>query len=264
MNLHQRVAIVTGSATGVGAATAKRLAAKGARVVINYSRSAAEAIETEQACRQAGADTIVVEGNVADDADCRRLAAAALSRWGRIDALVNNAATTAAADPFDLASLSADDFQRVFAVNVVGAYQMVRAVEPAMRRAGAGAIVNISSNVAVTGGGSSIAYTASKGALNAMSLALARTLGPTIRVNTVCPGIIDTRWMRSTVGQEGYASLERRYRDNAPLARVATAEDVAEVAVWLLEGADFVTGETVFVDGGIRLAGGARKRTADP
>ncbi len=259
MTLQGTVAIVTGSATGVGAACVKRLAGKGARVVINYTRSQDEALQVQRACEELGVDTLLCQANIADDLDCHRMVDATMKRWGRIDALINNAATTVASDPFDLNTLSAADFQHVFGVNVVGTYQMVRAVVPAMRQADHGAIVNISSNVSVTGGGSSIAYTASKGAVDAMARVLARTLGPKIRVNTVSPGVIDTRWMRNALGGAGYEALERRFTDSAPLGRVATADEVAEVAVWLVEGAEFVTGETIFVDGGIRLAGGARK-----
>lgn len=190
------------------------------------------------------------------------MVAKAVDRWGRLDALVNNAAVTVKSDPFDLETLSADDFQKVFGVNVVGAYQMCRAAIPAMRANGAGAIVNVSSNVAFTGGGSSLAYTASKGALNALTLALARTCGPEIRVNAVCPGVIDTRWMRQTLGSDAYEALAARFSGTAPLGRVATPEDVAGAVVWLIEGADFITGELLSVDGGIRLGGGVRKPAA--
>lgn len=260
MNIKDAVCIVTGSATGVGAAVVTRLASKGARVVINFSRSQKEAEETQAACESLGADTLLVQADISRDVDCRKLAAASLDRWNRIDALVNNAAVTRAANPFDLESLAAEDFQHVFAVNVVGAYQMVRAVVPAMRKAGGGAIVNVSSNVSVTGGGSSMAYTASKGALNSMTLALARVLGPEIRVNAVCPGIIDTRWMPTAVGEEAFQSLVRRFEASAPMARIAQPEDVAEPIVWLLEGAGYVTGELLMVDGGSRITGGAPRK----
>lgn len=259
MKLDGAVVIVTGSATGVGAACVRMFAEKGARVVVNYSRSRDEAEETAAACRDLGAEVEVVEADVSDDTACRAMVAKAVDRWGRLDALVNNAAVTVKSDPFDLETLSADDFQKVFGVNVVGAYQMCRAALPAMRAAGAGAIVNVSSNVAFTGGGTSLAYTASKGALNALTMALARTCGPEIRVNAVCPGIIDTRWMRDTLGADAYDALATRFSGNAPLGRVATPEDVAGAVVWLVEGADFITGELLSVDGGIRLAGGARK-----
>ncbi|MGQ3030439.1 MAG: SDR family NAD(P)-dependent oxidoreductase, partial [Ferrovibrionaceae bacterium] len=138
-------------------------------------------------------------------------------------------------------------------------YQMVRAAVPAMRAGGGGAIVNVSSTSAFTGGGSSIAYTSSKGALNAMTLALARTLAPEIRVNAVCPGVIDTRWMRDVLGAETYAALEQRIAQTAPMGRVARPDDVADAVLWLAEGSDYVTGELLSVDGGIRLSGGLRK-----
>lgn len=259
MKLDGAVVIVTGSATGVGASCVRMFAEKGARVVVNYSRSRDEAEETAAACRDLGAEVEIVRADVSDDAACRAMVARAVDRWGRLDALVNNAAVTVKSDPFDLETLSADDFQKVFGVNVVGAYQMCRAALPAMRAAGAGAIVNVSSNVAFTGGGTSLAYTASKGALNALTMALARTCGPEIRVNAVCPGIIDTRWMRDTLGADAYNALATRFSGTAPLGRVATPEDVAGAVVWLVEGADFITGELLSVDGGIRLAGGARK-----
>ena len=261
MKIEGAVVIVTGSATGVGASCARVFAEKGARVVVNYSRSRDEAEETASVCRAAGAEVELVQADVSDDVACRMMVAKAVDRWGRLDALVNNAAVTVKSDPFDLETLSADDFQTVFGVNVVGAYQMCRAALPAMRANEAGAIVNVSSNVAFTGGGSSLAYTASKGALNALTLALARTCGPEIRVNAVCPGVIDTRWMRQTLGPDAYEALAARFSSTAPLGRVATPEDVAGAVVWLVEGADFITGELLPVDGGIRLAGGTRKPT---
>jgi NAD(P)-dependent dehydrogenase (short-subunit alcohol dehydrogenase family) len=258
--LTDRVFIITGSATGVGAACARLLAANGARVALNYSRSEDEARQTQAECHDLGADTLLAKADVSDDGACRNLAQQALDRWGRIDGLVNNAAITRAADPFDLEALGLDDFQRVYAVNVGGAYQMTRAVVPAMKRQGGGAIVNISSNVAFTGGGSSLAYNASKGALNALTLALARVLAPQIRVNAVCPGIINTRWMRQAVGEQRYQELEQRFRDSAPMRRVAEPEDVAQAVLWLLCGTSYLTGELVGMDGGIRLSGGLGAR----
>lgn len=254
MNLKNCACIVTGSATGVGAATVKLLASKGANVVINYSKSETEARQTDAACRALGVDTLLVQGDVAQDADCRRLAQAALDRWGRIDALVNNAGTTKFADHRDLEALTAEDFQRVYAVNVIGAYQMVRACAPAMKRQGRGVVVNVSSIAGVIGMGSSIAYAASKAALNNMTLTLARALGPEIRINAVCPGFIDGRWLREGLGDEVYETVRKRYRENAPLASTAQPEDIAETIVWLIEGAGLVTGETLMVDAGMHVA----------
>lgn len=254
MPANERVAIVTGSATGVGAATARLFASKGWRIVVNYTKSEAEARDTEAACRAAGTETLLVRGDVADDADCRRLAAAALDAWGRIDALVNNAGVTRFADHRDLEALQAQDFQRVYAVNVVGAYQMIRACAPTMKRQGKGAVVNVSSIAGVTGMGSSVAYAASKAALNSITVTLARALGPEIRVNAVCPGLIEGRWLREGLGEKVYDALRERYRSNTPLQRTAQPEDVAESIAWLIEGAQLVTGELLLLDSGMHIA----------
>ncbi|MBP2200191.1 SDR family NAD(P)-dependent oxidoreductase [Pantoea cypripedii] len=261
MDTKGKVYIVTGSATGVGAATVLQLAQRGARLVINFTRSQEEAAQTAAACEAYGAEVELIQADVAQDDQCRRLVNAAIERWGRLDGLVNNAGVTVKSDPFDLETLSADDFQRVFGVNVVGCYQMCRAALPWLRES-QGSVVNVSSHVAFTGGGSSLAYTASKGAINALTLALARTLAPEVRVNAVCPGVIDTRWMRNAMGEDAYASFAERQASMTPLGRVATAEDVAQAIVWLLQGADFITGELLCVDGGFRLMGGLRKTAA--
>jgi len=260
MNLKGAVCIVTGAATGAGAACAVQLARKGARVVVNYSRSEAEARETVKACAAAGGEAVLGKGDVASDADCRGLARTALDKWGKIDVLINNAGITKYAAAIDLDALNAEDFQRIYAVNVIGPYQMIRACAPPMNKQGAGAVVNISSVSGVIGVGSSTAYVASKGALNVMTLALARALAPTIRVNTVCPGMIETRWHKSRFDAEGYAKFKADYEKMVPLGKAASPDDVAEVAVWLVEGANLVTGECVFVDSGWHLGFGSRGR----
>lgn len=259
MNLNNAVCIVTGSATGIGAACAIELARRGCRTVINYTKSEAEAKETARACEAAGGETLLVQANVADDADCRRMAEAALTKWGRIDALVNNAGTTKVAfNHADLNALDASDFQNIYAVNVIGAFQMIRAVEPTMRRQGRGAVVNVSSIAAVMGIGTSVAYAASKGALNTMTLSLARVLGPEIRVNAVCPGFVETRWLAGALGDR-YEAAKARSVGAAPLQNVCTPEDVARTIVWLLEGAELVTGEFIIVDGGAHLGAAPAK-----
>jgi 3-oxoacyl-[acyl-carrier protein] reductase len=254
MEPESKVAIVTGSATGVGAATAERLAGKGWRVVINYHKSETEARETQVACATRGVETLLIQGDVAEDAACRHLAQAALDAWGRIDALVNNAGITKFVKYLDLNDLNAADFQRIYSVNVIGAYQMVRACAPAMKRQGMGAVVNVSSIAGITGMGSSIAYAASKGALNNMTFALAHALGPEIRVNAICPGFIEGRWLRDGLGEQAYESFRKRYSDSVPLGSTAQPDDIAETIVWLIEGARLVTGETILVDAGMHLA----------
>ncbi|MDP2640742.1 MAG: glucose 1-dehydrogenase [Betaproteobacteria bacterium] len=252
MELKDAVCIVTGSASGIGAASAIMLAGRGARVVVNYSKSEEAAGATLKACESAGAGALLVKADVAQDADCRRLAQAVLDKWGRIDALVNNAGVTKFANHADLEALCAEDFQRIYSVNVVGAYQMVRACAPAMKRGGRGAVVNVSSIAGKNGMGSSMAYAASKGALNTLTMSLARVLGPEIRVNAVCPGMVDSKWLREGYGPR-YAAIEARYRNGTPLGRPGTPEEVAAVIVWLIEGADLITGDTIMVDSGMHM-----------
>ena len=253
MDLQDGVAIVTGSSSGVGAATARQLAERGANVVINYANNAEGAHATQQACEAFGVETVVVKADVADDADCRRLAAAAEERWGRIDALVNNAGTTKFCAHTDLDGLDRQDFLDIYSVNTVGPYQMVRAVEPAMRRGGRGSIVNVASIAAIIGIGSSIAYAASKGALVTMGLSLARVLGPQIRLNTVCPGFIQGEWLEQGMGAERYARTKAHLEKTTPLQLTTTPDTVAEAILYFLGGADVVTGETLIVDGGYHL-----------
>jgi 3-oxoacyl-[acyl-carrier protein] reductase len=260
MKLEGAVSIVTGAGTGTGAACAIQLAGKGGCVVVNYSRSEAQARETVKACEAAGGAAIALRGDVASDADCRALAQATLDKWGRIDALINSAGITKYAAATDLEGLSAEDFQRLYAVNTIGPYQMIRACVPAMKKQGAGAVVNISSISGVMGIGSSTAYVASKGALNAMTLALARALAPAIRVNAVCPGMIETRWHKDRFDAEGYAKFKADYEKMVPLGKAASPDDVAGAAVWLLEGADLITGECLLLDSGLHLGFGSRSR----
>lgn len=247
--MNSRVAIVTGSASGIGAATALELARRGWRVVVNCSKSVDAANNVAAQC----ADAIVVQADVGQDAECRRLAQAALDKWGRLDALVNNAGTTKFVPHPKLDALTDEDFLRIYRVNVVAAFQMTRACAPALKEA-RGAVVNVSSLAAFLGTGSSIAYAASKGALNTMTCSLARVLGPEIRVNAVQPGVVDTPWMNQGYGAERYQDLSARYAANAPLKSTCKPEDIAETICWLIEGGKMITGETVFVDAGFHLA----------
>ena len=185
----KKVAIITGSASGIGAATAVELSRRGWSVLVNYSKSKEKAEQVVKNCPGA----IAVQADVGEDAECRKLAQAAMDKWGRVDALVNNAGTTKFVKHADLDGLSADDFLRIYRLNVVGPFQMARACAPALKAA-KGAVVNVSSVASLLGTGSSIAYAASKAALNSMTYSLARVLGPEVRVNAVCPGYVDTPW----------------------------------------------------------------------
>lgn len=254
MTLKDKVSIVTGSATGLGGAVALKLAERGSRVVINYTKSEKEAKETHAAVKAKGVEAILAQGDVGNDEDCRRIAKAAVDTWGRIDVLVNNAGTTQFANHADLDALQADDFLWIYRVNVIGAYQMIRACAPHMKAAGKGSVVNISSIAGVTGIGSSVAYAASKGALNTMTLSLARSLAPTIRVNAVCPGFIGTRWFSDRFGEEQFQKIRKQQEQTTPLARAGTPEDIATSVVFFAgEGSDHITGETLITDAGLHL-----------
>src|SRR5271167_16771 len=251
-------AIVTGSASGLGAATAAILAKGGGRVVVNYSSSQKEAEATADLCRSAGAEIAIVQGDVSRDEDCRKIVAAA-APWGRLDVLINNAGTTKHVAHENLDGLSAEDFQRLFGVNTIGPFQMVRAAR-SLLEAGAKAserastVVNVSSVAGIAGVGSSIAYAASKGALNTMTLSLARALAPLIRVNTVCPGYIDTPWFTKGRGVEGAAKIRDAVVSKVPLKRASTAEDVAGVVCFLATSqSGNMTGEVVRMDAGGHL-----------
>jgi 3-oxoacyl-[acyl-carrier protein] reductase len=250
----RKVAIVTGSATGVGAATALMLARHGYNVLVNYSRSEDEAKESRAACEAAGADTLLLRGDVAQDADCRAMVQAVMKRWGRLDALVNNAGISVFGEAASWDALDAKAFERIFAVNTIGVFQMVRACVPHLK-ANHGSIVNVSSIAGSLGIGSSIPYIASKGAVNAMTLHLARSLAPDIRVNAVCPGLITSRWFVEGIGREGYEKVKAGFEKAAPLARASTPEDVAGAIAWLVDGAPTMTGELLQLDGGMHLGG---------
>ena len=248
-----RVAVITGSATGIGAATAELLAGDNWNVLINYTRSAQEARETAGRCEQQGGETALYAGSVATDEHCRNIVALALRRWGRVDALVNNAGTTKVVPPKNLEDLDAADFERIFSVNLVGAYQMARAAAPALRDSGNGAIVNISSLAAFTGIGSSIAYAASKGALNTMTKSLAIALSPEIRVNAICPDYVDTRWVSSAMSESDYLKFKETVSSRTLLKTMVNARDVAELARFLIAGTSKITGESIVLDAGRHL-----------
>lgn len=254
MDMQNGVAIVTGASSGVGASCARKLAALGSHVVINYSRNEQGALDTESSCKEYGVETRVVQADVGDPEDCQKLADAALNAWGRIDALVNNAGTTTFNPHQNLEGLTKDDFLKIYAVNTVGPYMMTKAVVPAMQRGQRGSIVNVSSIAGVMGVGSSVAYAASKGALNTMTLSLARVLGPHIRVNTICPGFIQGEWLKQGLGEETYAAALERTQSTTPLQVASTPDDIADGVLYFITGADVVTGETLILDGGAHLA----------
>ena len=245
------VAIVTGSSRGVGAALAELLAERGWNMVLNCSSTVPQAEAVAAKVEALGGKAVVVQGDVGEDASCRALAAAAEDNFGRLDGVVNNAATTKFCDLGDMDGLDEKDFLHIYRINVVGPFQLIRAALPMLRESG-GSVVNVSSIAGLYGIGSSVAYAASKGALITMTKSLARGLGP-VRVNAVCPGFIQGEWLRQGLGEETYQSMLGRIEASAPLGLACTPEQVARGIYYFLAEADVVSGETLLLDGGAHL-----------
>ncbi len=237
----EKVAIVTGSSSGIGEAVARRFAAEGASVVVNSRHSEAAGKEVAASLP----DAVYVQADVASPEGPARLAEAAVGRWGRLDVLVNNAGTTEVIPHADLDAATPDVWRRIFEVNVFGTWAVTVACVPALRDSG-GAVVNITSIAGLRPTGSSIPYAASKAALNHQSVLLAKVLGPDIRVNAVAPGLIDTPWTAD------WDTVREAVREVAPLRRSGRPEDVAEVVV-AVAAAGYLTGQVVAVDGGFTL-----------
>ena len=247
------VAIVTGGSRGVGAATAKMLSKNGWNVIITCSSSIEEAEKVAKECSNETAQVIALQADVSNDLDCKATINKAIEKWNRIDALINNAGTTKFVwDHSDLNSLDAADFQHIYAVNVVGPFQMVKASKEHLLKSANPCVVNVSSIGGIKGIGSSLAYASSKGALNSMTLSMARNLGP-IRVNAVCPGFIEGEWLKKGMGPEMYEAVKLRVKTTTPLKKTCTPESVAEVIVNLIETSELMTGQLVTVDGGASL-----------
>jgi len=255
LEIRGKAAIVTGASSddGIGSECAKILASRGCNVVVNYATSKAGADKVAAACKAAGAQAIAVQGDVSQDADCRRLVQAALDTWGRLDVLVNNAATTKPIPHRRMDLLDAAEFERIFAVNVIGNYQMCKAAGPHLKASGDGAIVNISSVGAMRAGGSSMAYTASKAALNNLTLSMARAFAPEVRVNALCPGGMLGAWTRKILTEEQYQARLDAAKTQYPLHRGIWPKDVAVAALFLVEGATTMTGECIRMDCGQHL-----------
>ncbi len=242
------VALVTGASTGIGRAAAVALAGAGHDVAINYSRSEAAARETSAQAQAKGARTLLFKCDVSDDPTVRKMLAAVEQEFGRLDALVNNAGITSNVKPADFESMTAEEWDRVFAVNVRGMFQVTRAAAPLLKAAH-GSIVNTASIVGLRPGPQPLPYAASKAAVVSLTRLLALNLAPDVRVNAVAPGWMEGDWMQRMLGDR-YNDLMARRAKSTPLRRCATAEDVAEVIVSLITSNRFVNGETIVIDGG--------------
>jgi 3-oxoacyl-[acyl-carrier protein] reductase len=241
-------ALVTGSANGIGRAAALRLARGGYDVAINYSRSADRAKATLEDLHALGGRHIAVQADVSDDDAVRAMVSGAVAEFGQLNVLVNNAGTTSETPPDDLDGVSLDDWDRVFAVNVRGLFQVTRACAPHLRATG-GTVVNVASIVGLRPGPQPLSYASSKAAVVSLTRTLSRVLAPEVRVNAVAPGWIAGDWMERTLG-DNYDRLMGRRAQHTPLSRNVTLEDVAESVFALATTHPFVTGEVMVIDGG--------------
>ncbi len=254
MELEGRAAIVTGGGTGVGAATAERLARLGCDVIVNYSRSADKAEAVAERCRSLGVKAQAVQADVSVESDCRTLVEAATSQLGRLDVLINNAGTTEFIPHADLDAVTDEVFDKILAVNLKGPFWCARAAKSAMEAAGRGVIVMTSSVAGIAGTGSCIPYCCSKAALNNLTVTLARVMGPKIRVNAVAPGFIAGEWLSEGLG-DAFGPVRKAMEDRSPLNAVCEPDDVAAAILSLVTGSDLVTGVVLPVEGGMLIAG---------
>ena len=247
------VAIVTGGSRGVGAATAKILFENGWNVLITCSSSIEDAKQLAKDCANKNQEVFAFQADVSNDDECMATIDKAIEKWGRIDALINNAGTTKFVwDHSDLDSLDAEDFHYIYGVNVIGPFQMVKAAKEHLLKSTNPCVVNVSSIAGIRGIGSSVAYASSKGALNSMTLSMARNLGP-IRVNAVCPGFIEGEWLKRGMGIEMYEGTKKHIQNTAPLGKTCSPESVAEIIINLIEKSELITGQLITVDGGVSL-----------
>ncbi|MEE2704124.1 MAG: SDR family oxidoreductase [Myxococcota bacterium] len=252
MQVEGSAALITGGGTGVGRETTLALARLGCSVVVNYSRSREDAEKTAAEATALGARASAVQGDVSSDADCRRLVDTAVREFGSLQVLVNSAGTTSFIPGPDLEQVTDEVWDTIMAVNVRGLFQAVRAARGAIEAAGGGEIVNLSSAAGLSGQGSSIPYAASKGAVNTLTVGLARVLAPKIRVNAIAPGAITGRWLKAGWG-DNYDAIMQAVGQRTPLGRASDPIDVAEAVVGVITGSDMITGQVLVCDGGMLI-----------
>jgi len=239
----RKVALVTGSATGIGRAVAVRFAQQGLAVVVNYSRSEADARETVKLCEAHGVPVLLQHANVGDDAAVRAMIERTHKEFGGLDVLVNNAGTTYFVDHKDLDALTEEVWDDIYQVNVKGSFYAIRAAMPLLQER-SGSIVNVTSVAGVQGHGSSIPYAASKAAMNCITQSLARAFAPKVRVNAVAPGPVQTRWLAD------HQDMVENAMKQTPMKRPAFPDDIADAVVFLATGTTLITGQVLVVDGG--------------
>jgi 3-oxoacyl-[acyl-carrier protein] reductase len=252
MDLAGSVAIVTGGATGIGRAVSLDLARAGAQgVVVNYSKSRAEADETVRALKELGAEGLSVQADVAVEDQVKSMVDLAASHFGRVDVLVNNAGTTRFIPFPDLDAVTEEVWQHILGINLMGPWYASRAAAPHLKKTH-GCIVNVASIAGLRASGSSLPYGVSKAALMQLTRALAVALAPEVRVNAVNPGLVATRWFRQAFGEEAASGQEAAIAKRTPMKAVATPEQVAQAVMGLITS-DLVSGQHLVVDGGLSV-----------
>jgi len=249
MKFKDKVVVVTGGGTGLGRAMCCRFARQGATVVVNYSQSEAQAREVVAEIEYSGGQAVEIRADVSQDRQARKLIEDTVTRFGRLDVLINNAGWTRYIPHHQLEDLNEEVLEKTWAVIVKGPIYCIRAAVPHLKANGGGTVINITSSAAFSATGSSVIYCAAKAALASVTKSLARALAPEIRVNAIAPGFVDTGFVNWT--PEVIEQLESKNR----LQRPINAEDVAAAAVFLAADADSTTGQTILVDGGVVALG---------
>lgn len=257
MNIKGVHALVTGSSSGIGAATAIALAEKGCNVAITWATDEAGGKKVAAACGALGVKARLYRLDVRDDGQCKSVVKEIVQEWGSLEILVNSAGTTRFSDLMDLDAVSAQDFLDIYNVNVVGVFQMTRAAGAFLKAQPVAHVVNIASTAAMNGRGSSIAYAASKGALITLTKSMARALAPEVRVNAICPGLVNNEWSKEKLGKKAHENHIRLATMRSNLKSIPTSKNVAESIVACITGMDMMTGASISIDGGAHLGAAA-------
>ena len=255
MNFEGNIAVITGSSAGIGAEAAKKITSLGGRVTINYSKNKESAEEVAHECSRLGEPPLIIKADIATDEGCQHLINSSVSEFSKINILINNAGRTKFADHSNLDALQRADFEDILSLNLNSNYELIKHARPHLAKNKKSSVVNISSVAGLRGLGSSVAYAASKGALNSMTLALSRSLGPEgIRVNAVCPGFVATDWWKNSLGDEKFKKAIIAYEKTNPLGECPTAEDIiGSILFFASDLSNHVTGQLLAVDGGLLI-----------
>ncbi len=252
----KKIALLTGTGrlNGIGAATAELLAKSGYHIIINCIKNRSQAERVVYNCKTHGVEAELVMGDISEPRVSTQIAQLIEEKYQKLDVLINCAAITKSALYKNLSALNAEDFTKTFAVNVTSIYLITQAVELLLRKSADATIINLSSLAGITGRGSSIAYAASKGAVNTLTLALARALAPAIRVNAICPSFVDSSWWEEKFNRNSdeYKDLLEDMRNASLIGKVVKSIDVAQIILSVIQN-PVITGELITIDAGAHL-----------